>query len=385
MDLNGKRVLYINNFAHGYLGGGEVHLLHLIRAALEAGMDVNLAAPASSAIAEKAQLVGAHVFEADLSGSAVVQTTHELRELAYRSRPTIMHGTGYFTNLLARNAGELVVNTVHTMADAPLAENPGMRSRISVRMRALVDRATMRPGVRVVADSSAIAASLPRTGADVRVIHNGVDPAELAFEAKRGMVPQELMDARAAGRPVVGCVSRLERVKGVTDLVAAASRLAELTLDAVVLIAGTGSLKDELRRELVVTSPELRDRVRLLGFVDSAAAFIAACDVFVLPSHSEGFNTTVLEAMALRVPVVATDVGGTAEAIEDGVSGRIVPPRDPDALAAAIAEVLGGGERVRAMTEAAHTRLLERFTVERMTREYLDLYAELIAGEEASA
>ena len=101
----------------------------------------------------------------------------------------------------------------------------------------------------------------------------------------------------------------------------------------------------------------------------------------MVSSVTETTNLTVFEAMALGKPVVVTNVGGLPEVVEDGVTGLVVPPRDPEALADAVVVLLGDPELRARMGAAGRERFLERFTVERMTDAHLELYAELLAGE----
>jgi glycosyltransferase involved in cell wall biosynthesis len=99
--------------------------------------------------------------------------------------------------------------------------------------------------------------------------------------------------------------------------------------------------------------------------------------VFVNPAWAEAFPYTILEAMSMELPIVATDVGGSGEAVEDGVTGRLVPARDPGALARAITDLLTDPDRARRLAGAARARYQDRFTVERMVAGVLSVYAEL--------
>src|SRR5688500_16637156 len=101
---------------------------------------------------------------------------------------------------------------------------------------------------------------------------------------------------------------------------------------------------------------------------------LAGADVFVSPSWAESFPYNVLEAMAAGLPVVATDVGGTAEAVEHGVTGVVVPPQDPGALTEAISGLLDDPERASRLGEAGRRRVDEQFGIERMIAGTLDVY-----------
>jgi glycosyltransferase involved in cell wall biosynthesis len=106
-------------------------------------------------------------------------------------------------------------------------------------------------------------------------------------------------------------------------------------------------------------------------------------DVFVLPSHMEGMSNALLEAMAAGRPVVATDVGGNAEVVVDGVTGRLVPPREPGRLAAAMLELLNDPARASAMGAAGRARVEGHYSARLMVHRMEDLYRDLLARKRA--
>jgi glycosyltransferase involved in cell wall biosynthesis len=121
----------------------------------------------------------------------------------------------------------------------------------------------------------------------------------------------------------------------------------------------------------------LAGRVVFAGFRDDVDRLLPAFDVFCLSSHLEGLGTSILDAMAFGRPVVGTAAGGIPEAVEDGVTGRLVPVRDPVKLAQALLDLLRDPGERRAMGEAGRARFLARFTADRMADETLRVYAEL--------
>jgi len=108
---------------------------------------------------------------------------------------------------------------------------------------------------------------------------------------------------------------------------------------------------------------------------------LATADIFVLPSRSEGFSNAIVEAMAASLPVIATDVGGNAEAVEDGVSGFLVPSEDPEELSIAISRLLSDKPLAAAMGLAGKALVLERFTTEAMMRRIADTYKSLLSAK----
>jgi len=110
----------------------------------------------------------------------------------------------------------------------------------------------------------------------------------------------------------------------------------------------------------------LANHVRFDGGVTNLRQHLAAADILVLPSRSEGFSNAIIEAMASSLPVVATDVGGNAEAVKDGIAGFLAPPEDPDALSAAILRLLSDSFQAKALGAAGRSLAAEKFTTEAM-------------------
>jgi glycosyltransferase involved in cell wall biosynthesis len=120
------------------------------------------------------------------------------------------------------------------------------------------------------------------------------------------------------------------------------------------------------------------ERFRFPGIRSDIPDFLRAADLFVHPSHQEGFSNAILEAMAAGLPVVACDVGGNPEAVVDGVTGRLVPLGNPTALAVAMAEILADPGKGRSMGEAGRRRATEQFSLGRMVREIEEMYESLL-------
>jgi glycosyltransferase involved in cell wall biosynthesis len=201
------------------------------------------------------------------------------------------------------------------------------------------------------------------------VIPYGLDTTRFA--------PRDRAEARAAlgiqpGSRVVGTVGRLNAQKGHTYLLQAAERLAEKRGDVQWVIAGDGELRVRLEEEARLRG--LEPHVRFLGHRSDVPEVLAALDLFVLSSNFEGMCFAVAEALAVEVPVVATDVGGVSQSVVDGETGLLVPPRDPVALAAAIERLLDDGiERAR-LGRAGRTRVEELYDLSAMAAATERLY-----------
>jgi glycosyltransferase involved in cell wall biosynthesis len=180
------------------------------------------------------------------------------------------------------------------------------------------------------------------------------------------------------GDPVVGSVGHLRREKAYEVLVEAAALLRDRGLRPAVLIAGEGPERGRL--EELISARALGDSVRLLGARSDVPDLLAALDVAVCCSDFEGGPLSVMEYMEAGLPVVASDVGGLPELVVDGESGILVAPRDPEALAAALAELLGdAGERGR-MGERGRRMRRERWSLEAWIARIEALYLELLSG-----
>lgn len=191
------------------------------------------------------------------------------------------------------------------------------------------------------------------------VVHNGVDlsPFErvIATDAAKKSLGVPL------DRPVVGVVGRLDPRKGHRHFVEAIATLAHDQPPPAGLIVGDGATRQAL--EAQVRDLELSDRLRITGYWPDLAEAFAAVDIFVLPSLMEGHPLAILEAMAAGKPVVATAVGGNARAVEHGVTGLLVPPAEPAALADAIRTLVRDPEAARRMGRAGRERVEQRFSL----------------------
>ena len=240
----------------------------------------------------------------------------------------------------------------------------------SSRVRSEADRAgrccELTPAFdQIIAVSRAIETKLideGRATVPIRLIHNGVDLQRYDHQEPCCTLPEEY--GMEPGSQIVGVVARLEPEKGHPTLLEAWPAVLRAVPDAYLLIVGEGSRRDALEAQ----ARELRiaHRVVFTGRRDDVPAVTAALDVAVLPSYREAQGLTILEAMALSRPVVASNVGGIPEMIEDGVTGLLVPPHDADALAAAIIRLLLDHPYADTLGRAGHDLVHERFCIELM-------------------
>lgn len=375
-DRQSADILFVNNFAGPGLGGGEVQLLAIVRACVDAGMRIAVVCERGADIATVLRDAGADVMETNLKVGAVGPAVALLRSQGVRA--AIIHGTGWWTNVLVRIAGSRlpatkVVNLVQVEPDAARFEGA---TKTVVAARHRIDRYTRRHVDAYIAVSHAVADALEHRGIDpdlVTVIPNGVDVQALDLAAAGPPTP----GVPAGDGPLVVCVARLERVKGVEHFVRAAALLANTHPDARFVVAGAGAEESRLRE--IAAAAKLKARFAFLGRVASVEPLLAAASVVAMPSLSEAFGLVALEAGALGKPVVASAVGGLRQVIDNGETGLLVPSADHVALAGAIGALLADPDRARELGEKARVRVMEHYTRERMTAAYLDLYTAILA------
>ncbi len=221
-----------------------------------------------------------------------------------------------------------------------------------------------------------------RAGQRTDVIPSGVDTERFCPSTERDDAKRRL--GIAAATPLLGTVGRLEPRKGTATLLAALAALrAEGRHDAALVVVGDGPLRAELEAE--TRRLGLAPYVQWLGDRGDVAEVLAALDVFVLPSRTEGMSNALLEAMATARPVVATAVGGTPEVIGDGTSGLLVPADDPAAMATAIARILGDPAWARGVGAAARQTVEDRYGSRSMVRRLEAVYAAVASAGDAAA
>jgi L-malate glycosyltransferase len=293
-----------------------------------------------------------------------------------RRRIHIMHSYNFYPNVFAIPAARLARTPV------VLASIRDTGAYLTPR-QCRVQRLTCRLADHILVNAEAVRQWLTAEGYDparISVIRNGLDLSRFTPAGDAASLRREL--GLPAGAPLVAMLSRLSRMKGVEDFLDAAATVAERFRDAHFLVIGDTIDHDgpRYRRELEDRAARLglQKRVIFTGFRLDVPRLLSAVTVSVLPSLSEGLSNTILESMAAGAPVVATRVGGSPEALEDGVDGLLVPPRDSAALSRAIGWVLDHPEAACEMGCRARARVAEEFSLQRMIRETECLYARLL-------
>ena len=314
-------------------------------------------------------------------------------------RPDIVHAHNIHTHisfqslLEAAKAGVPVVLTAHdhqlfcgtkfecTSPESPTSI-PALRCARCQRLRyfplrnALIRRAVVRSVGRILAVSQALKEDLAANGYPgelIEVVHNGIDPGSMAVDEEK--VREFSRTHGLEGKRVVLFGGRVSHAKGIDWAVEAMAKLAP-ELNAVLMVLGSSDSYTAHVRALA-RHRRLEDRIAFLPWMsgDDLKAAYSASHLCLTPSvYREPFNLINIEAMALAKPVVTTRFGGPPEVVVDGETGYVVDPRDCEAMAARLTDLLSNETLSVAMGQAGHRRLLERFTVSRQADRVEEVY-----------
>ncbi len=244
-----------------------------------------------------------------------------------------------------------------------------------------MDRLSLPTAKRVITVCEAFARELVGAGVSrerINVQHNSIRPERKASAEEARAIKTQF--GIKEGDPVVLAIGRLSSEKAHIDLLNAFRHLQSNNseLKAKLIIVGDGPERERL--EAAARSLSISGSVHFAGQISDVKPYYAAADLLVLPSHSEGSPYVLLEAMAAGLAIVATTVGGVPEMVEDDVSALLVPPRDPEKMAAAIARVLKDAELARRLTANASALIATRYSPETYVRSLVEIYRQIISG-----
>lgn len=350
--------------------GGEQQLLYLALGLRAAADESLIAARAGSALEERAKAAGFEVFPLRPWSEWDPLCALKLKHALVKGRFELLHAhTAHAAALGAlATAGTGIPLVIARRVDFHLSKNPLTRWKYKRAAKVLTVSAAIRDVL--------IEDGLPQD--QVSVVYSGVDPARL--EPNAPPASREELGLPADG-PLVGQVAALAPHKDPLNFLRAVAELKKTVPGVHGVMVGAGPLEREVRAE--VSRLGLKETVLLLGFRPDAHRLLRRFDVFVLSSCLEGLGTSILDAMALGIPVAATRTGGIPEMVEDGVTGTLAAPRDPRALAAAIARLLSDAA-LRGRVKAGGLKTVGRFSVEAMVAATRAAYAQALARPNAA-
>ena len=344
--------------------GGAQTAVALLLPGLADRFEVTLAAQGRGPLCAAAEIAGVPYVELKHVRRAIhpwhdARGLFELVRLCRRLRPDIVHAHSSKVGVLGRLAAWLahVPVRVYTVHGWSFAAYDGLPGRVYLWLERLMRPLTT--AVVCVSEATRGQGVAARACDDARtvVIHNAVEVDSFGPRAE------------STGPPRILSIGRLAYPKDFVTLLAALARL-----DADYRLSLVGDGPDAAEVAAALEAQGLSDRVELLGARENVSELLARADLFVLSSRSEGFPVSILEAMAAGLPVVATDVGGVAEAVLDGETGILVPPADPEALAAALERLVDDVELRHHLGAAGRARALRLFDAPRYRAAHLALY-----------
>jgi glycosyltransferase involved in cell wall biosynthesis len=363
------RIRVVEILATGTSGGAQEHVFSLMSRLDRSRFDASVISLSQGSAVRKLERAGFDVLVIDEPDDAVavgILTAHLVETL-----PDVIHTHMYRADIVGTKAATALANAGY--------RRPYVVSTVhSSRVRSTEDRQLLRrltPEMdQLIAVSKSIERKIAgehRDGAPVKLIYNGIDLDRYDHQEPCCTLRDEY--GMEPGSQIVGVVARLEPEKGHETLIDAWPYVLRRVPDAYLLVVGEGSQRDALAAR--ASANRVAHRVVFTGRRDDVPALTAALDVAVLPSHREAQGLSILEAMALSRPVVASDVGGIPEMIEDGVTGLLVPHDQPEQLAAAIVRLLTDHALADTIARAGHDLVHDRFCIELMVRAVEEIYA----------
>jgi glycosyltransferase involved in cell wall biosynthesis len=363
------------------MGGMESHTLDLACSVVQTGFPVYAIVPQDAVLeplVERLQGAGIEVYRLTLNGKPTLDLArnwlrlwHWLRRrgiaLFHQQRTGPYHGK--WAVLAAKAARVPVVVATEHQSAYPL-------QGLARHLNSLADRMVDRLIVVSHSDWQSQMAHSGRSADKVTVIHNGIDIKRYYTYSAEDLRAHRQALGLDPEAPLIGSVARLARQKGLEYLLQAAALLRQKVPDLHVLMVGDGPcrqmLEEEARRLGII------DRTCFLGFQRDVTPYLPLLDVFVMPSRFESFGLTLVEAMAVSLPVVASRVGAIPEVVADGETGLLVPVEDAEALASAIDTYLSNPDLRQQSGRAGRQRAEKLFSVEAMAQHAISLYQELL-------
>ena len=365
-----ERVRVVQVMATGTNGGAQEHVFNLVSRMDHDYYDVSIVSLSPGSAVRKLQRAGFGVTVIDEPDDAIA--TGILAAHLADIRADVVHDHMYRAEVVGTKAAIALATAGH--------RRPFVMSTVhSSRVRSAEDQDVLRrltPSIdRLIVVSRAIDRKVVeegRFGAPRTLVYNGVDLERYDHQEPCCTLRDEY--DMEPGSPIVGVVGRLELEKGHPTLLEAWPHVLREVPGAYLMVVGEGSRQEALHQ--IAREQGIERHVIFTGRRDDIPAVTAAFDVAVLPSYREAQGLTILEAMALSRPVVASSVGGIPEMIEDGVTGLLVPPHDPVALAGAIVRVLRDHPLADMLGRAGHDLVHDRFCVQLMVNAVQELYDE---------
>jgi glycosyltransferase involved in cell wall biosynthesis len=365
------RILEVINEAT--IGGGQRHVLSLVEGLDKTIFEVSVACTENGPLVEDLRSRGIAVHPVDMRKGVIHPPLFQLSRLLWRNQIEIMHAHGGVAGVWGRLSAALARTPVrfYTLHGIHYRHysNPVKRGLFIALERCLAQTTDQ---IICVAESDRQAGLRRRLFSQDQctVIRNGIDVPDAETPGKGKQLRKAL--GIAVDAPIIGTVGRLHRQKGQWILIQAAREIIRVIPNAKVLLVGDGPLRKRLEKQS--SSLGLDSSIHFLGGRREAIDIIPIFDVFVLPSFWEGLPYSLLEALALERPVVASAVDGIPEVVVHGESGLLVSPGNPRELAEAVIQLLTNKAYAETLGRKGREVVLEGYCLDRMVRETSELY-----------
>ncbi|MCD6385538.1 glycosyltransferase [Candidatus Sumerlaeota bacterium] len=349
--------------------GGEAQALYLCQGLEKQGITSVIVAPSGSKFAERSRESGFRVVVLPSDKPYDLRSIAIIRKTLKTERPILVHchtSAAHSLALLATIGKRSIPVVVSRRVDFRISGTPFSRWKYH------------HPRVHYIAISRGVKDVLVRGGVEDRhidIVPSGIELTRLAesqksiseLRAELGISPEAF---------IIGNVGALTDHKGHRYLIDAAKQVTQKIPESVFLIAGEGEERPYLEKQ--ISRLQLRQQVRLLGFRQDVIEIMRVFNLFVVSSHLEGLCTSMLDAMALGIPVIATRTGGIPDAVIDRETGMLVEPKNPSTLAEAIIYAHQHPEEMRQMAERASSFVRQHFSVDRMVSETINVYKKIL-------
>ena len=347
--------------------GGQRQSLFLVRELRKKGYRVHFVVQPKSPLHEKALEAGVSVLPISMKGEVDLIAVYRLSWGMKRRRCQLAHfhdaHAAAIGGAAARKA-KVPLRVISRRVDFPLQNNVFSRRKYLRDVDVII---AISEGVKKVLLESGVPARL------VEVIPSGIDLSPFREVESRDFLHREF--SFAPDNYLVGIVAALEDHKGHTYLIQASKILKSQAPKIKIIVVGSGSLRWELDKQVQKLGVE--DIVLFLGFREDVPRILASLDLFVLSSHLEGLGSSILDAMASRLPIVATQTGGIPEVVIHRETGLLVPPRNPSALAEAILKLYRDRDLAERLGKKGFEVVYQKFSAEAMAEKVMDLYQRL--------
>jgi glycosyltransferase involved in cell wall biosynthesis len=364
----------------GGLYGAEIVLLNLVEEQKQIGLEPTIASIGEKGTAEKpfeteAIKRGVDVVKFRMHPGPNFLGMLQVLRYARAERFDILHSHGYKGNVafgfIPRRMRKLpLISTLHGYTStAGLSKN---------RIYEWLDLKSMKHIDAVVLVNRGMLSSpgISRTkNIDYYVVNNGIPISDIKFNNSINRQPdKEIVDFCSHGF-IIGSIGRLSPEKGHSHILSALEILVKKGIDGKVVLIGEGRERGSIERKAIESG--LRERVLMPGYRSDARDYLTYFHAFVLPSLTEGLPVTLLEAMQAGIPIIATNVGGIPDVLDNGSCGLLVEPCKADLIAEALSTIIHNGSDVRQMADRAYQRVKNSYSARAMAEEYSNIYEKI--------